>query len=89
MTDPHVVTAMRAKRAELAGEIEIATRHLQGGRAALSTWTRRCACLTGSRADAIEPKVSRPKAYWAKRGEMTRMCLDIVRRAAGTWSLAS
>jgi hypothetical protein len=33
--------------------------------------------------DAIEHKVWRPKADWAKRGEMTRLCLDIVRRASG------
>ena len=25
----------------------------------------------------------RPKADWAKRGEMSRLCLDIVRRASG------
>ena len=35
MADPHVVTALRSNRAELAGEIELATRHLQGLRAAL------------------------------------------------------
>lgn len=32
--------------------------------------------------DAIEPKVWRPKADWAKRGEMTRVCLDTLRRAS-------
>jgi hypothetical protein len=33
--------------------------------------------------DAIEPKVWPPKADWAKRGEMTRICLDTLRRASG------
>jgi hypothetical protein len=35
MADPHVVTALRAKRAELAGEIEITTCRLQDLQAAL------------------------------------------------------
>jgi hypothetical protein len=32
--------------------------------------------------EAIEPKVWRPKADWAKRGEMTRVCLDTLRKAS-------
>jgi hypothetical protein len=42
-------------------------------------------CLSDPAAvpDAIVPKVWRPKADWAKRGEMTRICIDIVRRASG------
>ena len=32
--------------------------------------------------EAIEPKVWRPKADLAKRGEMSRVCLDILRRAS-------
>ena len=35
MAESHVVSALTAKRAELAGEIELATRHLQHLRAAL------------------------------------------------------
>ena len=43
MAAPDVVSALKAKRAELAGEIERATRRLQGLRAALTSLTRRCA----------------------------------------------
>ena len=84
MADPHVVTALRAKRAELAGDIEIATCRLQDLRAALRSLDETL-CLFDPAAvpDAIEPKVWRPKADWAKRGEMSRLCLDIVRRASG------
>ena len=35
MTEPHVVSALKAKRAELAGEIELTTRQLQALRTAL------------------------------------------------------
>src|SRR5919106_4236117 len=84
MAEPHVVSALKAKRAELAGEIELTTRKLQGLRAALEHLDATL-CLFDPAAvpDAIEPKVWRPKADWAKRGEMSRLCLDIVRRASG------
>ena len=32
--------------------------------------------------DATEPKVWRPRANWARRGEMTKICLEILRRAS-------
>jgi hypothetical protein len=84
MAEPHVVIALVAKRAELAGEIEITTRKLQRLRAALQSLDETL-CLFDPAAvpEAIEPKVWRPKADWAKRGEMSRVCLDILRRASG------
>lgn len=84
MADPHVVTALRTKRAELAGEIEITTRRLQDLRVALRSLDETL-CLFDPAAvpDTIEPKVWRPKADWARHGEMTRMCLDVLRRASG------
>jgi hypothetical protein len=84
MAEPHVVSALKAKRAELAGEIELTTRQLHGLRAALEHLDATL-CLFDPAAvpGAIEPKVWRPKADWAKRGEMTRICLDTLRRASG------
>ena len=83
MAESHVVSALTAKRAELAGEIELATRHLQHLRAALEHLDATL-CLFDPAAvpDAIEPKVWRPKADWARRGEMTRVCLDTLRQAS-------
>jgi hypothetical protein len=83
ISDPHVVTVLRGKRAELAGDMGIATRRLQGLRAALRTLDGMLCLLDPAAVPATERKVSRPKADWAKRGEMTRICLDIVRRASG------
>ena len=62
MAEPHVVSALKAKRAELAGEIELATRRLQGLRAALEHLdATRCACFEPAAVlEAIEPKVWRP-----------------------------
>jgi len=83
MAESHVVSALTAKRAELAGEIELGTRHLHQLRAALEHLDATL-CLFDPAAvpDAIEPKVWRPKADWAKRGEMTRVCLDTLRQAS-------
>ena len=84
MAEPHVVTALVAKRAELAGDIELATRKLQRLRASLQSLDETL-CLFDPAAvpEAIEPKVWRPKADWARHGEMTRICFDILRRASG------
>ena len=62
MADPHVVTALRAKRAELAGEIEITTSRLQGLRAALRSLDETL-CLFDPAAvpDAIEPRYGAPR----------------------------
>jgi hypothetical protein len=62
MAEPHVVSALKAKRAELAGEIELTTQQLQQLRAALSSLDAPL-CLFDPAAvpEAIEPKVWRPK----------------------------
>jgi hypothetical protein len=78
MAEPHVVSALKAKR--LAGEIELATRRLQGLRAALRSLDETLCLFDPSiLPEAIEPKVWRPKADWAKRGEMSRAVRDILR----------
>jgi hypothetical protein len=56
MAEPHVVSALKAKRAELAGEIELTTVRLQQLRTALHSLD--------------EPKVWHPKADWVQRGEV-------------------
>ena len=67
----------------MAGEIENRTRELQRLRAALEHLDATL-CLFDPAAvpEAIEAKVWRPKADWAKRGEMSRICLDTLRRAS-------
>lgn len=83
MAYPHVVTALRKRRAELAGDIELTTRRLQDLRASLQHLDATL-CLFDPAAvpEAIQPKVWRPKADWAKRGEMSRFVLDTLRRAS-------
>jgi hypothetical protein len=80
MAEPHVVSALVAKRAELAGEIELTTRHIQQLKIQLQALDRTLALFDPSiLPDAIEPKVWRPKADWAGHGEMSRAVFDILR----------
>jgi hypothetical protein len=72
MAEPHVVSALKAKRAELAGEIELTTVRLQQLRTALHSLD--------------EPKVWRPKADWVQRGEVVRTCLETLRQATALLS---
>jgi hypothetical protein len=84
MAEPHVVSALTAKRAELAGEIELTARHLQQLKIQLQALDRTLALFDPSiLPDAIEPKVWRPRADWAGHGEMSRAVLDILRLGNG------
>jgi hypothetical protein len=80
MAEPHGVSALVAQRAELAGGIELTTRKLQGFRAALEH-PDATLCLFGPRQRSSSPR-------WAGQGrlgkarEMTRICLDTLRRAS-------
>ncbi|MDR3500671.1 MAG: hypothetical protein P4L72_15760 [Parvibaculum sp.] len=83
MAEPHVITALVRKRAELAGDIE-------NGQAAVTRMIRELEGLDatirlfdpGYRVEEIRPKAFRPPEDWSKRGEMTRIILDILRQAA-------
>lgn len=83
MAEPHVISALVRKRAELAGDIET-------GQAAVQRMIRELEGLDATirlfdpdyRVEAIRPKAFRPPDDWSKRGEMTRIILDILRQAA-------
>lgn len=83
MAEPHVITALVRKRAELAGDIE-------NGQAAVMRMIRELEGLDATirlfdpdyRVEEIRPKAFRPPEDWSKRGEMTRIILDILRQAA-------
>ena len=84
MAEPLVVSALKTKRAELAGEIELTARKLQQLRAALySLDDTLCLFDPDAVPEAIKAKVWRPKADWALRGEHARRVLGVLRRANG------
>ncbi len=82
MTDLALAALIR-KRAELAGEIERTHAAMKRMLADLDSLDATLRIFDpGIEVAAIRPKAFRPPADWAKRGEMTRVVLDILRQAA-------
>jgi hypothetical protein len=83
MTEPHVITALVRKRAELAGDIENGQKAVQRMIGELEGLDATIRLFDPDyRVEAIRPKAFRPPDDWSKRGEMTRIVLDILRQAA-------
>ncbi len=83
MADPHVITALVRKRAELAGEIEATHERLRQMLADLENVDATLVLFDADyQVEAISPKAFRPPSDWSNRGEMTRMVLSILRQAA-------
>jgi hypothetical protein len=79
-----VVPALRAKRAELAGEIEIAEQRLRELWTALEHVDATLRLFApDAMPELIRPKAFRPQADWAQRGENMRTALGVLRRANG------
>jgi hypothetical protein len=81
MTD-YMITGLVAKRAALAGEIERAQEALGKLVQDLGHIDATLRIVAPDMAvEAIKPKAFQPPADWSKRGEMTRMVLNILRTA--------
>lgn len=82
MAEPHVITALSKKRAELSGDIERMQRELTDKIAALEKLDATLLLFDPDYEIAsIRPKAFRPPEDWSKRGEMTRLILGIMRKA--------
>jgi len=82
MAEPHVITALSKKRAELSGDIERTQHQLQDMIRDLEHLDQTLLLFDPSyQIASIKPKAFRPPADWSKRGEMTRVILGILRRA--------
>jgi hypothetical protein len=82
MAEPHVITALAKRRAQLAGEIESTQVKLHQMILDLEHLDRTLLTFDPSYEIAsIKPKAFRPPADWSKRGEMTRLILGILRKA--------
>jgi hypothetical protein len=78
-----VVSGLVKRRAELAGDIEKAHDSLR--KMVLDLENLDATILQfepGFRVETIKPKAFRPPKDWSNRGEMTRICLSILRQAA-------
>ena len=83
MADPHVVTALVRKRAELTGDIERTHERLRQMVLDLENLDATLRLFDPThQIEAIRPKAFRPPKDWANRGEMTRIVLRILPQAA-------
>ena len=84
MAEPHVVTALVAKRAAIDGEIERVEKQLRKLRDALEHIDETLLLFApDAMPELIKPKSYSPRADWAQHGEQTRRVPDILRRANG------
>jgi hypothetical protein len=85
MADPHVISALREKRALVAGLIEKLERKLEQHRADLTHIDGVLRLFQPDR----DPDEIRPKRTYAKRtryfarNELARLCMDVLRDASG------
>lgn len=78
-----VVSGLVKRRAELAGDIEKAHEALRRMVADLENLDATILQFEPDfKVEAIKPKAFRPPKDWSNRGEMTRICLSILRQAA-------
>lgn len=83
MADPHVITALARKRAELSGDIQTTQAKLRQMVLDLERLDSTLLMFDPDyRIEAIKPKAFRPPEDWSKRGEMTRIILGILRQAS-------
>ena len=81
--DTFVISGLVKKRAMLAGDIENAQTTLQQMIRDLENLDATIRLFDADyQVEAIKPKTFRPPEDWAKRGQMTRIILDVLRQAA-------
>src|SRR5262245_26068328 len=82
MSEPHVVSALVRRRAELAGDIELAHERLRQMVLDLETLDATLVMFDPSyQVESIKPKAFRPPKDWSNRGQMTRIILSVLRQA--------
>jgi hypothetical protein len=83
MAEPHVITALVKRRAELAGEIEATHERLRQMVLDLENLDNTLKLFDPTYCvEAIRPKAFRPPKDWSNRGEMSRIILSVLRMAA-------
>ena len=89
MADPHVISALRAKRAEVAGLIDSLERLLAQHRADLMHLDGVLRLYRPDRdPEAIRPRQVRGRNRYFGRGELSRLCREAFRDAPGPLSVA-
>jgi hypothetical protein len=84
MADPHVISALRKKRAELSGELTAAEKHIVQLRDDISSLDRTIRLFDPTaEPHTIRPILRRRKPTVIPRGQCSRAILDVLRHADG------
>ena len=84
MADPHIISALREKRAMVAGLIEKLERKLEQHRADLTHIDGVLRLFQPDRdPDEIKPKRTYRRTRYFARNELARLCMDVLRDARG------
>jgi hypothetical protein len=85
MSNEHVVSALRAKRAEIGGYIQDLDKKVATWRARLSHIDATIRIFSPETdPEAIPPRRTYRRSGYFKSGELARLCLDELRKADGT-----
>src|SRR5208282_1803985 len=84
MAEPHVVTALRAKRAEISGHVHDLERKLARHRASLANIDATIRLFApGLDPNSIPPKRTYRRTRYFAKGELSRRVLSVLREASG------
>jgi hypothetical protein len=87
MIEPHVITALHTKRAEVGGEIKALQKQLDRKRAELVNLDATIRLFApGSDPETIAPKRRYRRTMYFAQSELTRLTLDTLRLASGPLS---
>jgi hypothetical protein len=89
MAETHVVSALRTKRAEIAGHVHDLEKKIATWRARLANIDEAIKIFSPETdPEAIPPKRTYRRSRYFARGELARLCLDILRVANGPLTTA-
>ena len=84
MSEPHIVSALRTKRAEISGHVADLERKIARHRANLAHVDATIRLFApGLNPDTIAPKRSYRRTRYFAKGELSRRCLDALRNSQG------
>jgi hypothetical protein len=84
MTDTHVVSALRLKRAEISGHIHDLEKRIARQRANLANLDATIKLFSpGTNPDSIPPKRGYRRTRYFARNELSRLAQDILRKHQG------
>ena len=84
MTEPHVISALRRKRAEISGHIHDLEKRIARQRANLANLDATIKLFSpGTNPDAIPPKRAYRRTRYFARNELSRLTQDALRTASG------